>query len=166
MQRAKAVLGVALNPDSKVFCARLADSATDDGVWIESVASFLVNKHPAQWIDDDRGRFRVRLAQLASAFRSLEGIVVARGHAAAASDEESIQLAVVGTHSGEAQRVIHITRRDHAKVNEMLAKLKSVVADKFHNGERRVVLAAVARLVHGMLSEETTAIGHSQAGPA
>ena len=164
MRRAKAVLRVALNPDSKVFCARLADEAPDDGAWIESVASFLVNKHPAQWIDDDRGRFSVRLTQVAAAFRSLEGLVHAREQSAIASEDESIQLAVVGTHSGEAQRVVHITRQDHAKVNEMLSKLQSLVADKFHNGERRVVLAAVARLVHVMLSDDTFTINQSLGG--
>src|SRR5581483_4504774 len=97
------VVGLALDPATKVFATRLADRTGDDRAWIESFCSLLANKLPSAWNDDDRGRFLLRLRQLASSFRAVEALVVAPSSGGAARDVESIRIAVVGTAFAQAE---------------------------------------------------------------
>jgi len=150
--RASQVTGFALNPELRVFSARLADPSADDRSWIESIASFLSNKHPSQWNDDDRARLQVRLAQIASGFRSLEALVMARRDGARNTTDESIHLAVVGTTFPESKLVVHIGPNESEAVSNIEHQLRSVLNS--HRGSRRLFVAALAKIVRDALSAE------------
>ena len=96
-KRAGLVRSVALSPDIKVFISRLCDTMLDEPTWIEQLASFLANKIPNMWHDDDRARFAVRLAQIAESFKALESLVHSRqGLPDGDEEHESIRIAIVG----------------------------------------------------------------------
>jgi len=145
--RAAAVLPIALNSDAKVFCRRLADTTSNDQIWIESVASFLTNKHPAQWNDDDRARMTVRLSQLAASFSALEALVVARSVRTTSSEDESIHLAVVGTQFGQTEHVIHISPRDRGTIEDFERKIKGALNGYGSDGQRNFLIAALASVI-------------------
>ncbi|NOT01204.1 MAG: hypothetical protein HOP29_11315 [Phycisphaerales bacterium] len=154
--RSAQVTAFALNPELRVFSARLADASADDRSWIESIASFLSNKHPSQWIDDDRARLRVRLAQVASAFRSLEALALARQQGSYLSTDESIHLSVVGTAFPESRLIVHIGPDEAGTVTTIEDQLRSVLDAHRKGNDRRFLVAALARVVRSTLSDETS----------
>ncbi len=152
--RAVQVAPFALNSDLRVFSTRLADAAADDRLWIESIASFLSNKHPSQWVDDDRARLGVRLTQIASAFRSLEALALSRRQTSGQSTDESVHLSVVGSGFPESKLVVHIAPHEADTVSAIEGQLRSVIDANRLGGQRRLVVAALARVVREALSEE------------
>lgn len=154
--RAAQVAPFALNSDLRVFSTRLADAAADDRLWIESIASFLSNKHPSQWVDDDRARLGVRLTQIASAFRSLETLALSRQQIAGRSTDESVHLSVVGSAFPESKLVVHIAPHEADTVSLIEGQLRSVIEANRPGGQRRLVVAALARVVREALSEEAS----------
>ncbi len=145
-KRADAVRGVALNPDVKVFTARLADQTPDDSIWIEQVAAFLASKHPTIWHDDDRARFAVRLAQLADAFKGLESLVYSRSaNPGLDSEHESIRIAVVGTKCAQTQQVVHLNQQEAIQVSELQLRIQKLYEPYAVNGSRKLAIAALAK---------------------
>lgn len=152
--RAACVAPYALSPDLRVFCARLADSTTADLPWIESIASFLANKHPNHWIDDDRARMNIRLTQIAAGFRSLETIAIERREQAVRATDESMQLAVAGTAFPEAKLVVHVSADELKQVTALERQIRTVIQRPAANGGHRLVIAALARVVRFTLEPE------------
>jgi hypothetical protein len=157
-RRAMGVTTVALSPEIKVFTSRIADAAADDDTaWIEQIASFLANKHPTLWHDDDRNRFTVRLSQMADAFRSLESLVLARKDLRADEEQsESIRISVVGTRSPQTDHVVHLNVQEAEKVRGLESKLTILFEPYSCNGSRKLVLAALARVAQTILNNGTT----------
>ena len=152
-KRATLVRAVALNPDIKVFTARLNDEVPDESIWIEQLAAFLANKHPTIWHDDDRARFAVRLTQIADAFKSLEALVHARqGLTAGEHDHESIRIAVVGNRSPQTEQVVHLNRREASEVSALQAKIHALFQPYAVNGSRKLAVAALARVAQELFS--------------
>jgi hypothetical protein len=161
MPRAAAVVKVALNPEIKVFTARLADGTADDTVWIEQLASFLASKHPTLWNDDDRGRFTVRLAQMADAFASLESLVLARRDLRdTEAADESIRISVVGTRCPQADQVVHLSGHEAEQVTGLEKQLQAFLEPHAKNGSRKLVFAALARVAQSMLQADSTTADH------
>jgi hypothetical protein len=145
--RAALVRTVALDPDIKVFTARLMDAAPDDSSWTEQLAAFLANKHPSIWHDDDRARFGVRLAQVAEAFRALESLVHARESVAGIDDDhESIRIAIVGNRRPQTEQVVHLNLREATDVSVLQAKVQAIFQPYAANASRKIVVAALARI--------------------
>jgi hypothetical protein len=163
--RAAQVLPIALSSELKVLCGRLADSAVEEVAWIESVASFLANKHPSQWIDEDRARFSLRLEQLTHGFRALESLVIARKQDGRTEVDESIQLAVVGSAFPQSQQVVHISPPERERVAHLESELNSIVAGHRHNGDRRILLAALAGVVRTVLTDDAEVIARQEITP-
>lgn len=154
--RAGHVAPYAISPGLRVFCDRLADATAADNPWIESIASFLAGKHPSEWIDEDRARMSVRLTQIAAAFRSLETIAIERHEQAVRATDESLQLAVAGTAFPEARLVVHVTADELKQVAELERQIRTIIERPAANGARRLVMAALARVVRSALDPENS----------
>ncbi len=64
--------GEVLDPEVRAFVLALAnDSAEDDLAWISAVATVVARKAPAEWTDEDRGRFDRELPERLAAFHRL-----------------------------------------------------------------------------------------------
>ena len=160
-KRALSVSGIALNPEIKVFTSRLADATADDATWMEQVASFLANKHPTLWHDDDRGRFAVRLGQMADAFKSLESLVLARKDLRAGDEEtESIRISVVGTRSPQTEYVVHLTTQETEQVRGLESQLARVLESHCGNGGRKLAIAALSRVAQTIVGPEPKRPAH------
>ncbi len=163
IKRASRVTTVALNPEIKVFTTRLADSAADPVKWIEQVAAFLASKHPTLWHDDDRGRFGVRLRQMTEAFKGLESLVLARKPGVPESEgEESIRVAVVGSRFAQAEHVVHLKGRDAVRVQSLEDEIAKLFKPYSHNGDRRLVLAALAKITRTILLHDSNTTAQEQ----
>jgi hypothetical protein len=152
-KRAAHVRSVALNPDVKVFTARLTDAVADESIWIEQIAAFLANKHPTIWHDDDRARFTVRLTQIADAVKSLESLVHARqGLAVDDEEHESLRIAVVGNKSPQTEQVVHLNHREASEVSALQAKIQALFRPYAVNGSRKLAVAALARVAQDLFT--------------
>ncbi len=70
--QAEAIRDEVLNPRVRAFVFALAnDSADTDWDWIQSIATVVSGKAPAEWTDDDRVRFDHRLSAAVGTFRRL-----------------------------------------------------------------------------------------------
>ena len=157
-RRARAIAALALNADIKVFAARLADADAGEPDWVEQVAAYLASKHPANWHDEDRGRFTVRLGQMAEAFRALESILHSR--AGVHADEgglESIRISIVGTRAPRADEVVHLDGGEARSVDALQARVLELCQPLAANGSRKLVLAALARVAHAVVNKGVVA---------
>lgn len=161
-KRAAHIAKVALNADIKVFTTRLAESTGDDSVWIEQISAFLASKHPSDWHDDDRGRFNIRLEQMANAFKALEGLVVAREESQADADIESIRISVVGTRSAQTDMVVHLTAEEGERAHDFESRIAKAIASHARNGSRKLVLAALARVAQSLLTTDASQSQHDK----
>lgn len=70
--QAAALENEVLNPTVRTFILKLADDSVEtDKSWIEAIATIVVNKAPAEWVDEDLLRFRHELPQQIATFQRL-----------------------------------------------------------------------------------------------
>ena len=151
-ERAAAVAPIALNADARAFIIRMTDASVNDAIWAEQLAALLAMKHPSLWSDEDRNRFSIRLAHFAEAFTALESLALARRNLRPEQGgAESIRVAIIGTHLRTAEHVIHVDPRETAEVEELERKLRRLLERKGLNGNRRLVLAALARITCALI---------------
>ena len=69
-KQAAALDGQVLDPTVRAFVLALANDGIDSDIdWIQTIATVVAKKAPAEWTDDDRDRFRQELAQQVASFQ-------------------------------------------------------------------------------------------------
>ena len=69
--QAAALDGEVLDPDVRAFVLALADDGGSDAEWVETIATVVAKKAPAEWTDHDLLRTRAELPQQVAAFQRL-----------------------------------------------------------------------------------------------
>lgn len=142
--RASAIADFAVERDLRMLIDRIvADSASDEE-WLDGVASFLAERLPAKWRDEDRAHFSIRLRQFVRRFTLLEATVADRPKRASRNGAESIRIALTSTRLGQLDHAVHLEASQEAAAQSIEQQL-SAILDESHP---TVAIAALCRLLH------------------
>lgn len=154
--KAKLVSDLAVDAKLKSFILRALDTASDDGQWVESLASLLANKPTRYWGEEDRAKFQVTLALMARTFRHFEVLAfeAERGGAAILDgDATALRVAVTLPNQGEVERVVRIPTRLAGQVGSVRADIRRVLTAAGLQDEPEVSAAVLAHVVRELLAE-------------
>ena len=104
------------------FCGRLADTSLNDQAWLESVASFVAERPPKDWRDDDTRHFFEELAILSTRLDRVRLI----GSNPASNGAVHVYL-TRGTGDEVARIVPAAGKTDEAEVTVLVKKLRAVL---------------------------------------
>ena len=155
--RARTLLPAATDLGLRAFLVRATDEILDTTAWTESLAALLARRPPAQWDDEDRGRFRSALRETADAVFKLEPLAYSL---ADDGDDDGavrhVRLFVKTLREDEADGVVHVHPEDDALVDDLHARLAEALDAADATAD--VALAALSRLVAERLRQRGPAV--------
>ena len=108
-EQAAALDGEVLDPDVRAFVLALANDGIDSDIdWIQTIATVIAKKAPAEWTDADRDRFRTELSQQVASFQRLVALHADRRAAGVGSD--AMRLTVTRADGTEYVRLVGVDR--------------------------------------------------------
>ena len=106
--QAAALENEVLNPTVRAFILKLADDSVEtDGSWIEAIATIVVNKAPAEWVDEDLLRFRRELPQRVATFQRLVALH-ANHRANGGGSFNALRVTITRSDGNEHNRLVSI----------------------------------------------------------
>ena len=131
----------------KAFCGRLKDTHLPDTQWIESIANLVISDSPSSWADSDENVFQYEIAALVSRFKHVESIY----HEVRNIPQENsgILLLVTRAEGDELAEVVYSLPQEDPE----LANIEEGIRNLLVKHDRRLSLAAIARMVYSQLSD-------------
>ena len=129
------------------FLMRICDSGLDLESWLEAIATFVVNKTPASWIDTDKTHFEINLSQLARTFRHFEVLSYEKRKHTELSGDKTVRIGTTKPNTREKEQVVTLLPTDEKRANKMLNEIQDLIEelDKKKNSKLRLwVLAQIA----------------------
>jgi hypothetical protein len=121
------------------FCLRLSDSTLSDERWLESVGSFVIEKPPKNWTDEDEEAFSFELLHLA---QRLERLELVRGDQTTSLHDRVIRLISTQSDGKEVAVVARVSEKDEARTSALAAKLNEALGTLDN-----LSLAAIAEVI-------------------
>ncbi len=153
-KRAEPLLEVALETHLRGFLMHVCRDGHDFMNWLEAIATYLVKKPPASWVDMDKAQFESNLSQIARKFRHFEAVSYEKREHTEASAGEPIRIGITRPNQPEQEQVV-ILPSTAEKQGEKLEQAIEQTLDKIdtdQNTEFR--LAVLARISHKLMQEE------------
>jgi hypothetical protein len=124
-EQAAALDGEVLDSEVRAFVLALANDGIDSDIdWIQTIATVVAKKAPAEWTDADCDRFRTELSQQVASFQRLVAL-----HAAGA-DADAMRLTVTRADGTEYVRLVGVDQdqRDACEgaLDDALARLTNL----------------------------------------
>ena len=121
-EQAAALNGEVLDSEVRAFVLALANDGIDSDIdWIQTIATVVAKKAPAEWTDADCDRFRTELSQQVASFQRLVAL-----HAAGV-DSDAMRLIVTRADGTEYVRLVGVDQdqRDACEgaLDDALARL-------------------------------------------
>jgi hypothetical protein len=138
-QRAKHLLISTTEPRLRAFLLQLADRALGDSEWLEGISSLVCSKPPAKWLDRDVDLFEREFSQLAGSLLRVESLAFTKSTQASSSD--AFRVAITNGDGTELERVIFLTKKEQAAVEDLEAKILSLVVGSNKRGEAALAQA-------------------------
>ena len=163
-KQAAAIEGEVLNSDVRAFVLTLANDGVEaDTDWIQTVATVVLRKAPAEWSDDDLTRFRQELPQQTAAFQRLAALHAARP---VNDTDQSGRLRVVFTRQDGSEHVRLVDLDDHQRqrADEVFDRTFQELA-QLVGSPQRAHAALLAIIGERLLSEPATAARRMFADP-
>jgi hypothetical protein len=153
--RAAALLPHCIEGRLKAFVHQLQENGLSDVASVEAIGSLLVGKPPKAWIDVDRGRFEVVLAELTRAFRHLEALVFEELKRTRTGTQpiQIFRIGVSDRHSREYESVVSVEARDEEPLAQAVIGLTRALEATGIAGNTQLALAALAMLSRQFLAE-------------
>ena len=151
--RVKAIAPYCVESRLKAAVSYIANEHMEDALWVESVATTLVNKAPKSWTDDDRIRFEIGLAEMSRNVRHLEALLYEEQTRLNAGQrlEEVYRIGVADRHSMELGAVVVVEKHEEQQF------IRAVMALEEHmrraGVSRQIALATLASVSKALLSE-------------
>ena len=129
-EQAAALDGEVLDSEVRAFVLALANDGIDSDIdWIQTIATVVAKKAPAEWMDADRDRFRQELAQQVASFQRLVALHADSRVAGVGSD--AMRLTVTRVDGSEYVRLVGVDRayRDAGEdvLDDALARLTDLI---------------------------------------
>ena len=107
-EQAAALNGEVLDPAVRAFVLALANDGIDSDIdWMQTIATVVAKRAPAEWTDADRDRFRTELSQQVEAFQRLVALHADRRTAGVA---DAMRLTVTRADGTEYVRLVGVDR--------------------------------------------------------
>ena len=124
-EQAAALNGAVLDPAVRAFVLALANDGIDSDIdWMQTIATVVAKRAPAEWTDADRDRFRTELFQQVGSFQRLVALHADRRTAGVA---DAMRLTVTRADGTEYVRLVGVDRdqRDayEGALDDALARL-------------------------------------------
>ena len=126
---AAALDGEVLDGEVRAFVGALAnDGAGSDAEWVSIIATVVARKAPAEWTDEDRGRFSAELPQRLAAFGRLVALHTER-RADGGGPFDALRVTVTRPDGTEYVRLVGVDQRRRAEVDAVLDATLAELAD-------------------------------------
>ena len=152
--RAEPLFAVTIEMQLKGFLIQVCSGGHDFTSWIEAIATYLVKKPPASWIDLDKAQFESNLSQLARKFRHFEAISYEKREHTESPTGEPIRVGITRPNYPEQEQVVTLPFTAEEQVNEIEREIEQVF-DRFDvDGNSEFRLAVLARISQKLMQEE------------
>lgn len=145
-ERAVAILPAIQEPRLRALCTRLADFGLTDDAWLEAFASFVRERPPTRWTDEDARAYSDDVRLLAKRFRHVEGLVFAEGPLPGTGT--AVRVAITRPDGTEVHEVVYTGQAEE----EQVAQLEHQIAVILAAAPRNAGLAAASRAVLRVLA--------------
>ena len=156
--RAQRLLAHALDGRLKAFLLHLGDEQLDDVAWIEAIGTMLVGKAPQTWLDADRARYEVTLADLVRSFRHIEALVFAviqRGQDPQCGDV--LRIGITDQYTKDREAVVVVQPEDRDRLAQAVIDIEERLEAAGFANQPELALATLAKIAQRFLSELTDA---------
>ena len=126
-QKAKQLLSIPVEDQSKAILVRLSDDRLDLQPWVESVATALASKPPNVWVDKDHGVFETNLRKFARTFRQLE--TLRHEINGSANEAQAYCLSIISPKSEQKDRAICPSKQLDSETEGFAQKLVKFLAE-------------------------------------
>jgi hypothetical protein len=154
--RAQRLVEHALDTRLKAFLLHLGDEQLDDVGWIEAIGTLLVGKAPRTWLDADRARYEVTLADLVRSFRHIEALVYAvvqRGQDPQRGDV--LRIGITDRHTKDREAVVVVQPEDRHRLAQAVIDIEDRLETAGLANEPELALAVLAKAAQRFLAELT-----------
>ena len=152
--RAEPLFAVTIEMQLKGFLIQICSAGHDFTSWIEAIATYLVKKPPASWVDLDKAQFESNLSQLARKFRHFEAVSYEKLKHTKSSTGEPIRIGITRPNYPEQEQVVTLPSTAEEQANKIAHEIERVF-DKFDvDGNSEFRLAILARISQKLMQEE------------
>ena len=149
-----------INPTVRAFVLALANDGMDtDADWIQTVATVLAKKAPAEWTDGDLLRFRRELPQQVAAFQRLVALHAA--HRASGGPFDALRVTITRSDGSELNRLVDIDQNQRRPAGEALDSIIDKLAE-ITGSPHRAHKALLALLGDRLLQEQANSSNRTQ----
>lgn len=152
--RAELLLEIVIETNFKGFLIQICSSGHDFTSWLEAIATYLVQKTPSAWIDEDKARFEMNLSQLGRKFRHFEAVSYEKLKHTESSPGKPIRIGITTPKKIEQEQVVILTPSVEDAADKIEREIEPIF-DKFdvdENSEFR--LAVLARISQKLMETE------------
>ena len=157
VRRAEPLLEMVIETQLKGFLIHLCSKAHDFKGWIEAIATYLVKKPPASWIDTDKTQFEINLSQLARKFRHFEAISYEKLQYAESSEGEPIRIGITRPNQPEQEWVVTVPITAEEQFSEIVEAIKQVLDNRNIDDAPDLRSAILARISQEWMQQQEEA---------
>ena len=136
------------------FLMRICDSGLDFNSWLEAIATSVVNKPPASWVDTDKVQFEINLAQLTRKFRHFEAVSYEKRKHTELSGVKLIRIGTTKPNTDEQERVVTLLPTDKDQADEMLHEIQDFIDKLDEDGNSELRLWVLAQIVEKEIQQQ------------
>ena len=129
------------------FLMRICDRGLDLDSWLEAIATFVVNKPPASWMDADKRQFEINLSQLARKFRHFEVLSYEKRKHTELSGGEPVRIGTTKPNTAEKEQVVTLLSADEKQANQMLNEIQHLIEKLDEDKKSKLRLWVLAQIV-------------------
>ena len=129
------------------FLTRICDSELDLGNWLEAIATSVVNKPPASWIDTDKEHFEINLSELIRKFRHFEVVSYEKQKYPELSGAKTVRIGTTKPNTPEKEQVVTLLPTDEKRANNMLNEIQCFIGNLDKDKRSKLLLWVLAQIV-------------------
>ena len=152
--RAEPLFAVTIEMHLKGFLIQVCSGGHDFTSWIEAIATYLVKKPPASWIDLDKAQFESNLSQLARKFRHFEAVSYEKRKHTESSAGEPIRVGITRPNHPEQEQVVTLPSTAEEQANKIEREIEQLFNRFDVDGNSEFRLAVLARISQKLMQEE------------
>ena len=129
------------------FLMRICDSGLDFEKWLESIATFVVNKPPASWVDTDKLQFEISLSQLTRKFQHFKLLSFEKQSPSELSGDKPVRIGTTKPNTDEEEQVVTLLSTDKEQANKMLDEIQDLIEELDKDKKSKLRLWVLAQIV-------------------
>lgn len=136
------------------FLMRIWDNGLDFDSWLEAIATFVVNKPPASWVDTDKWQFEINLSQLTRRFRHFELLSFEKRKHTELLGDKPVRIGTTKPNTDEKEQVVTLLPTDEKRANKMLNEIQDLIEDLDKDKKPKLRLWVLSQIVEKELQRQ------------